>query len=129
MDVFGFGISTAPKSIKKLSDHFCIDYMNADYYVFHQANMKMINMIAKKLKLPLEKVPSSMNHFGNTSSASIPVTIVSQLRNIVSAQKAKMICCGFGVGLSWGSVAFETNKIVVPEIVEISDQEGGAKWV
>ena len=48
---------------------------------------------------------------------------------IIQAQKAKMICCGFGVGLSWGSVAFETNKIVVPEIVEISDQEGGAKWV
>ena len=70
MDVFGFGISTAPKTVKKLGEHYGFDYQTADYFVFHQANMKMNNMIAKKLKLESEKVPSCMYEFGNTSSAS-----------------------------------------------------------
>jgi len=121
MDVFGFGISTAPKSIKKMAEHFGIDYLDADYYVFHQANMKMNNMIVKKLKLPEEKVPSCMKYFGNTSSASIPLTIVTQLKE--NAANKKFICCGFGVGLSWGTVAFETKDIMISDLVELEDTE------
>ena len=123
MDVFAFGISTAPKSIKKLAEHFGFDYQEADYFVFHQANMKMNNTIVKKLKLDTEKVPSCMYHFGNTSSASIPLTIVTQLKGKIENRPTKFICCGFGVGLSWGTVAFETNNIVIPEIVEVKDSE------
>lgn len=121
MDVFSFGISTAPKSVKKLAEHFGFDYQDADYFVFHQANMKMNNMIVKKLKLPEEKVPSCMKYFGNTSSASIPLTIVTQLRE--KAANKKFICCGFGVGLSWGTVAFETKDIVISDLVELEDTE------
>lgn len=80
MDVFSFGISTAPKSVRKLAERFGFDYLDYDYFVFHQANMKMNNLISKKLKLEPEKVPSSMYSFGNTSSASIPLTIVTQLK-------------------------------------------------
>lgn len=118
MDVFGFGISTAPKSVKTLANHFSFDYQSADYVIFHQANMMMNNMIVKKLKLDPEKVPSCMSHFGNTSSASIPLTIVTQLKGKIENQPTKFICCGFGVGLSWGSVAFETNNIVISDLVE-----------
>ena len=75
MDVFSFGITTAPRSVKKLAEHYGFDYSSYDYLVLHQANMKMNNMIAKKLKFPMEKVPSSMWDYGNTSSASIPLTI------------------------------------------------------
>ena len=120
MDVFSFGITTAPKSVKKLAEHFGFDYLQSDYFVFHQANMKMNDMITKKLKLPLEKVPSCMAHYGNTSSASIPLTIVTQLKDKLSGTK-KFICCGFGVGLSWGTVAFETDNIVVPEVVRVNE--------
>lgn len=123
MDVFSFGISTAPKSVKKLGEHFGFDYMDSDYYIFHQANMKMNNQIVKKLKLSPEKVPSCMYNFGNTSSASIPMTIVSQLRGKIEKNKTKFICCGFGVGLSWGTVAFETNQIVIPKLVEVDDNQ------
>ncbi|MBQ8127240.1 MAG: ketoacyl-ACP synthase III [Prevotella sp.] len=127
MDVFSFGISTAPKSVKKLAEHFGFDYQEADYFVFHQANMKMNNMIAKKLKLPAEKVPSCMYHFGNTSSASIPLTIVTQLKEPCSTPKA-FVCCGFGVGLSWGTVFFETDHLVVSDLVEV-DENTEAQWV
>ena len=128
MDVFSFGISTAPKSVKKLAEHFEFDYLDADYFVFHQANMKMNNMIAKKLKLPAEKVPSCMYHFGNTSSASIPLTIVTQLKGKCE-NKTKFICCGFGVGLSWGTVAFETDDIVISDLVEVDETIIDSKYV
>ena len=128
MDVFSFGISTAPKSVKKLAENFGFDYLDADYFVFHQANMKMNNMIAKKLKLPAEKVPSCMYHFGNTSSASIPLTIVTQLKGKCE-DKAKFICCGFGVGLSWGTVAFETEDVVISDLVEVGEEIIDSKYV
>ena len=123
MDVFSFGITTAPKSVKKLAERYGFDYQQADWFVFHQANMKMNNMIAKKLKLPLEKVPSSMYRFGNTNGASIPMTIVSELKGKVENQPTTFVCCGFGVGLSWGTVAFKTDKLIVSDVVLVSDEE------
>lgn len=120
MDVFAFGITTAPKSIKKLGEHYGFDYLTYDYYVFHQANKKMNDTIVKKLKLDDAKVPYSMLHFGNTSSASIPLTIVTQLKDRIEQQDTKIIGCSFGVGLSWGTVAFETdNQLVISELVEL----------
>lgn len=121
MDVFAFGISVPPKSIKKLAEHFQFDYLEADYVVLHQANMKLVNMIAKKLKLAPEKVPSNIANFGNTSSASIPLNIVTRIRQEVMAKPTRLICCAFGVGLSWGTVAFETSDIVISELVEVDE--------
>lgn len=124
MDVFSFGISTVPKSIKKIAERFSFNYLDADYFVFHQANKKMNDFIAKKLKLPEEKVPLSMDEFGNTSSASIPLTIVTRLKEKLAEGNKKLICCGFGVGLSWGTVAFETSQnVVVSNLVEVDDSE------
>ncbi|MBQ0141506.1 MAG: ketoacyl-ACP synthase III [Prevotellaceae bacterium] len=128
MDVFSFGISTAPKSIKKLAENFAFDYQDCDYFILHQANMKMNNMIAKKLKLASEKVPSSMWKFGNTSSASIPLTIVTQLKGKFENKPTRFICCGFGVGLSWGTVVFSTNDIVISQLVEV-DKQTEEQWV
>ena len=85
--------------------------------------MKMNNQIVKKLKLDPEKVPSCMYQFGNTSSASIPMTIVSQLKGKFEDKQTKFIGCGFGVGLSWGTVAFDTKDVLIPEIVEVKDEE------
>ena len=128
MDVFSFGITTAPKSVKKLSEHFGFDYSSYDYLLLHQANMKMNNMIAKKLKFEENKVPSSMWNFGNTSSASIPLTIVTQLKDVSSQRNINILCCGFGVGLSWGTVALGLDHIVVSDLVEVS-QKIDKQWV
>lgn len=119
MDVFSFGISTAPKSIKKLAEYYSFDYHQADYFVFHQANRMMNEMIRKKLKLSEEKVPYSMTHFGNTSSASIPLTIVSQLKGNIENRPVSFIACGFGVGLSWGSVYFKTENLIISDLIEL----------
>ena len=123
MDVFSFGITTAPKSVKKLAEHYGFNYLDADYVIFHQANMKMNNQIVKKLKFDPKRVPSCMYRFGNTSSASIPLTIVSELKGKYENNPTKFICCGFGVGLSWGTTSFEIENIVIPDIVNVKDDE------
>lgn len=110
MDVFSFGISEAPKTVNKLLEGFSIDKDNVDFFVFHQANMMMNKMIAKKLKLPPEKVPTSLKNFGNTSSASIPLTIVTELVEKIKAKDLRFILCGFGVGLSWGTAYLDLKK-------------------
>ncbi len=117
--VFVFGISKAPKSIKALTEHYGIDMNSIDLFTFHQANLFMNEKIRKKLKLEEEKVPYSLHDYGNTSSASIPLTLVSQRRRKLQTEHVKHLACGFGVGLSWGVVNFETDNIVVPEIIEI----------
>ena len=86
-------------------------------------------MITKKLKLPQEKVPSCMYNFGNTSSASISLTIVTQLKDKFEQKPTKFICCGFGVGLSWGTVAFETNNIIISNLVELDEDMEVQAWV
>lgn len=119
MDVFSFGITKAPKSVKQLCDHFGIEKERVDLFTFHQANMMMNEMIRKKLILPVNKVPYCMDEFGNTSSASIPLALVARERETLISKHLNHIACGFGVGLSWGSVYFETDKITVPELIEI----------
>ncbi|MBD5324349.1 MAG: ketoacyl-ACP synthase III [Bacteroides sp.] len=119
MNVFSFGITKAPKSVTQLCDQFKINKDDVDLFTFHQANKMMNEMIRKKLKIPTEKVPYSMDQFGNTSSASIPLTLVIKEADKLRKNKLKHIACGFGVGLSWGSVFFETNRIKVPELIEI----------
>lgn len=119
MDVFSFGISKAPESIRKLTERFGIEPESVDYYVFHQANKFMNEKIRKKLKLPEEKVPYSLRDFGNTSSASIVLTILTELKNQASREKHQYIGCGFGVGLSWATVAFDLNNIVVTDLLEV----------
>ena len=119
MDVFAFGIKRAPESVNKLIEEFHLEKDKIDYFVFHQANLFMNEQIRKKLKLPAEKVPYSLKDFGNTSCASIPLTMVTQLKNELKANSLNHIACGFGVGLSWGSVFFNTDKIVCSELIEI----------
>ncbi len=117
MSVFSFGISTPPKSIKQLCENYGIELNNVDKIVLHQANLFMVNKIAKKLKVDMSKVPSCLKDYGNTTSTSIPLTIVTQCNKEYSSKKLSTIGCGFGTGLAWASVYFETENIVCPDII------------
>jgi len=119
MNVFSFGINKAPQSINSLLNYFKIDKESIDIYLFHQANLFMNEKIRKKLNLPIEKVPYSLKNFGNTSSATIVLTMISELKELLKIKRCSIIACGFGVGLSWGSVWFETEKIICPDLIEI----------
>lgn len=119
-DVFIFGITQAPKSVKKLIEAYEIKKEDIDYFIFHQANMLMNEKIRKKLGLDAEKVPYSISEFGNTSSASIPLTITSMLsQELRKGSRKNLIACGFGVGLSWGSVFFSVENLICPEVLKL----------
>ena len=118
MSVFSFGITAPPKSVKTLCEKIGIGIDSIDKMVLHQANLFMVKKIAKKLKIDMEKVPCCLKDYGNTTSASIPLTIVSQCRNEYGNGRMKTIACSFGTGLSWGSTYFETEKLVCPEVIQ-----------
>lgn len=117
--VFTFGISKAPKSVKKLLEYTGKNSEDIDYFIFHQANMLMNEKIRIKLKLPAEKVPYILKDFGNTSSTSIPLTLVARLKEQLENNDLNILACGFGVGLSWGSVLFNTKSIVCCDLIEL----------
>jgi 3-oxoacyl-[acyl-carrier-protein] synthase-3 len=119
MNVFAFGISEAPKSVNELLKSFNLDKDNIDYFTFHQANLFMNEQIRKKLKLPAEKVPYSLKEYGNTSGATIALTLVTELGKEISEKKLRHIACGFGAGLSWGSMYFTTDNIVCSKLIEV----------
>lgn len=119
MDVFSFAISTAPKTVNKLISQYNIDFEGVDYFVFHQANMFLNEMIRKQLKLPITKVPYSLYDYGNSASATIPITILDKIRDEIQQKPLKMIFSGFGVGLSWGAMYIETNNVIVAPIIHV----------
>lgn len=119
MNVFSFGLSKAPQVIDELIKHFSLKKDEIDFFTFHQANLFMNEKIRKKMKLAVAKVPYSLKNFGNTSCASIPLTLVTQIKDELQTRYLKHIGCGFGVGLSWGAVYFETNSIVCSDLVKL----------
>jgi 3-oxoacyl-[acyl-carrier-protein] synthase-3 len=90
-----------------------------DYFVFHQAN-KMINeTIRKKLGLASEKVPSTLHDYGNTSGASLPLTVTVCLKDQLASKSNKILFAGFGIGLSWGVCVMDINNAVLPDLLEV----------
>jgi 3-oxoacyl-[acyl-carrier-protein] synthase-3 len=118
MEVFNFSVTTVPKNIEEFFKETVTSPDSYDYFIMHQANLLMNETIRKKLKFPAEKVPYSLAKYGNTSSASIPITIVSELRDKLSAPTS-LLLSGFGVGLSWGTVSLKVSNLVCPEIIEL----------
>ena len=117
MDVFNFGMRVEPKDIKGLLSFAGVAMEDIDLLIFHQANKFMTDFFAKRLKIDLGKVPYSLDRYGNTSSASIPLTIVSELSGNFPERK-NVILSGFGAGLSWGSVLMSLSRCRISKLVE-----------
>jgi 3-oxoacyl-[acyl-carrier-protein] synthase-3 len=117
-DVFNFVLREIPKNFKNLIDYSNIDFSLIDYFVFHQANTYINGYLMKKLKLDPEKVPSSIEKFGNTSSVSIPLTIVSELKTKLDEKKI-LLLSGFGVGMTWATAIVNLDGCRISEIIEI----------
>lgn len=108
-DVFLFGITKVPNSINNFLNLNSIDLNEIDFFVMHQANLKMNRLISKKIKISDEKVLFSIADYGNTSSLSIPITLVSNKEKF-EGKTRNVLCSGFGVGLSWGSAYLKLNS-------------------
>ena len=98
-DVFVFVAKEVPLDIKRTLGFAGNNISDIDYFVFHQANQFINTHIMKKLKLDPSKVPSTIAKYGNTSSVSIPLTMVSELKSKLN--KKRVLMSGFGVGMTW----------------------------
>jgi len=116
--VFEFAITEVPKQVKQILRLSEIDKEIIDYFVLHQANAFMNDHLTRKMKIPENKAPMCLDRFGNTSSVSIPLTIVSELRNNLAGSK-NLLLSGFGVGLSVGTAILKTNNPHVCVLEEI----------
>lgn len=117
-DVFNFVVREVPKDFNRLLEHSGITQESIDYFIFHQANSYINGFLAKKLKLPEEKIPSTIEKYGNTSSVSIPLTIVSELKEKLTGDN-RLLLSGFGVGLTWGTAILKVHNCRIGDIVEV----------
>ena len=116
-DVFNFVIKEIPPDIKNIIALSGIEASTLSYFIFHQANNFINSYLMKKLKLDPEKVPSTIEKFGNTSSVSIPLTIVSELKGKVDNKH--VLLSGFGVGMTWASAVIKFNNCFISDLIEI----------
>ena len=117
MDVFNFAISKVPRNIKALLQATGKTIDDVDYLVFHQANRFMMDFFVKKLKISPEKVPYCIHKYGNTSSASVPLTIASELSGTFDEDKT-VVLSAFGAGLSWGAAMMHMHDCKVSPVIE-----------
>lgn len=118
--VFSFSISDVPQAITdylRLTETTVADY-NA--FLFHQANQFIIKQLIRKMKLPKDQVPLSLDRYGNTGGISIPLTLCDAYGD-KSGEKLKALICGFGIGLSWGVANIEVDTDKIYPIVQTED--------
>lgn len=118
MDVFGFAIKRPPQSLKELIATFNIDVESVDLLLLHQANKFIDEKIRKSINMPAEKTPYCLEEYGNVTSASIPLTMVSRCREQLAGEDRHCIACGFGVGLAWASMEFYAGGVKIGDVID-----------
>jgi 3-oxoacyl-[acyl-carrier-protein] synthase-3 len=103
-DIFDFAVRDVTENIKETINDTTVDYL-----LLHQANKRIIEKIARKVKIPQEKFLTNMDKYGNTSAASIPILLDEAVNDgtIQLGSGQKIVFTGYGGGLTWGSVLIE----------------------
>lgn len=118
-EIMNFTIREVPQSVKRLLEFSGQNVGEVDAFVFHQANQLINTQVARKIGIKPEQSPSTLHDFGNTSSASIPLTITSKLRDRMNAEPMRVVMAGFGIGLSWATAYWDAENVTCPELVEV----------
>ena len=103
-EVFKFAVKKVPECITRLLEETKTEKEEITYFLLHQANYRIIEAAAKRLKLPIEKFPMNIEHYGNTSGASIPILLDEMNRRGELKRGDKLVLAGFGAGLTWGAM-------------------------
>ena len=117
IDTFNHAIKVIPKQVKELMGALEITPDDIDYVVSHQANKLMIDFIIKRLKIDPMKVPFCISKYGNTSCASVPLTLVSELEGKMEGTK-RLLMTSIGAGWSYASVYLNTNNLKISHIFD-----------
>jgi 3-oxoacyl-[acyl-carrier-protein] synthase-3 len=118
-EVFNFTLRAVPPLVNAIFDAANVTVEDIDYVLLHQANVFMLNHLRKKAGLPEDKVPIAMETYGNTSSASIPLTIADKLSGVFD-QPRQLVLMGFGVGWSWSALKLSIGPMPAPKVVELA---------
>ena len=107
--VFNFTIGEVPKLLIEYMEKTGTSIEDYDDLVLHQANMMILKNVAKRVGMPMEKVPVCLDRYGNTSGCSVPLAIVDKYGECEEDREINLLTSSFGVGLSWGVVGFKIN--------------------
>ena len=105
--VFKFAVKKVPECIETLLKKTGVQKEEIKYYVLHQANSRIIDSVARRMKEPEEKFPMNLHFYGNTSAASIPILLDEMNRDGMLNRGDKIVLSGFGAGLTWGASLLE----------------------
>jgi len=101
--VYTFATREVPTVIEEALDSAGMTVDDVDWLLLHQANIRIMETVAKRLGMPMEKVITNLSEYGNTSAASIPLALDEAVRSGQVKKGDVIACAGFGAGLSWGS--------------------------
>lgn len=99
--VFQFAVRKVPEVIREVLDANGLSADDIDWFILHQANRRIVESVAKRLKTDIERFPMNLQEYGNTSSASIPILLNEMNREGLLKKGQKLVMAGFGAGLSW----------------------------
>lgn len=106
-EVFKFAVKKVPECISQVLEDTGYTTGEIDHFIIHQANYRIIESIAKRLKVDIERFPVNMEHYGNTSGASVPILLDEFNRAGKLKRGEKIVLSGFGAGLTWGALLLE----------------------
>lgn len=106
-EVYKFAVTTVPESIHRVLDKADLKVEDIKYFLLHQANIRIIQSVAKRLKVPMESFPISLDHCGNVSAASVPILLDEVNKKGMLQRGDKIVMSGFGGGLTWGTCVLE----------------------
>ncbi len=109
-EVYKFAVRKMGDISEKVLEKASIRKEEVDYLIPHQANIRIIEAARERLQLPAEKVSITVNKYGNTSSASIPLSLVDDLTDGKVKDGDTIVLVGFGGGLTWGAVVIKWGR-------------------
>ena len=106
-EVFKFAVKKVPEVIQEVLAKTVYKTEDIDCFILHQANRRIIESVAKRMNVGIEKFPMNIQEYGNTSSASIPILLDEMNKEGKLKRGQKIVMAGFGAGLSWGASLLE----------------------
>lgn len=124
--VFTFTVFDVPRIVKDFLAQTNTTIEDYDCFAFHQANLYILQQIAKKAKIPTDRMPITLPKYGNTSGASTVVSLCDKYGKDTTPKEINVMMCGFGIGLSWGVTSFKINtENILPIIFDDTVFEEG----
>ena len=106
-EVFKFAVKKVPECVESLLKSADTDMGEVKYLILHQANYRICESIAKRLKISMDKIPMNIDRYGNTSGATIPILLDELNRQGKLHRGDRVVLAGFGAGLTWGALLVE----------------------